>query len=345
MEKPRKPFIIKTRLASGQRVEYHYAWRGGPRLPGLPGSPEYLRAWAEALDSSARTRKGELLSLIVAYRKSPEFQRLNPATARSYNRHLDEIITRFGDMPLAALENKAVRRHFIDYRNEFQDRPRTADYAMQTLKRLLSWCVDEAYLEHNHAAPIGRLYRVDRSEDIVNAPDLQDLLSAASPALRRVILAAVFTGLRESNLLALTRFHDRGDSIIMKTTKRGRKVIIPILPEFRALIDETPRGQSHILVNSKGEPWTPDGLRSSFAKLKVKAGVECKFHDLRRTAATFMMARGVGSDILALLFGWSLETVEDMKRTYISRSELVKSVLDLVGKSPYENATKTETAK
>jgi hypothetical protein len=36
-----------TSVRSGGKV-YHYAWRGGPRLKGEPGSPEYLASFNAA---------------------------------------------------------------------------------------------------------------------------------------------------------------------------------------------------------------------------------------------------------------------------------------------------------
>jgi hypothetical protein len=38
--------IVKTRNADGVRVEYHYAWRGGPRLYQEPGTAAYVREFA-----------------------------------------------------------------------------------------------------------------------------------------------------------------------------------------------------------------------------------------------------------------------------------------------------------
>ena len=33
---------VRKRLATGQVQTYYYAWRGGPRLSGEPGSPEFV---------------------------------------------------------------------------------------------------------------------------------------------------------------------------------------------------------------------------------------------------------------------------------------------------------------
>jgi hypothetical protein len=35
-------------LASGEKVTYYYAWRGGPKLLGKPGSPEFVQSYEKA---------------------------------------------------------------------------------------------------------------------------------------------------------------------------------------------------------------------------------------------------------------------------------------------------------
>jgi hypothetical protein len=39
---------VKKRLTSGGVNYHYYAWRGGPKLMGEPGSPEFIRAYQEA---------------------------------------------------------------------------------------------------------------------------------------------------------------------------------------------------------------------------------------------------------------------------------------------------------
>jgi hypothetical protein len=46
---------VKMRLATGEVVFYYYAWRGGPRLKGAPGSAEFIRSYDEA-HTSQRTK-------------------------------------------------------------------------------------------------------------------------------------------------------------------------------------------------------------------------------------------------------------------------------------------------
>ena len=37
------------RLADGSTRTYYYAWRGGPRLEGEPGSPEFVASYHAAI--------------------------------------------------------------------------------------------------------------------------------------------------------------------------------------------------------------------------------------------------------------------------------------------------------
>jgi hypothetical protein len=42
---------VRYRLASGDIATYYYAWRGGPRLNGHPGSPEFVQSYHDAHSS------------------------------------------------------------------------------------------------------------------------------------------------------------------------------------------------------------------------------------------------------------------------------------------------------
>lgn len=52
------------KLADGRKVKYYYAWRGGPKLQGQPGSPEFIASYNAAIAAriaaphSARPLKG-----------------------------------------------------------------------------------------------------------------------------------------------------------------------------------------------------------------------------------------------------------------------------------------------
>jgi hypothetical protein len=75
-------------LATGERKTYWYAWRGGPRLHGEPGTPEFMRSYNEAVAQRKMPPKGLMLSLIAEFKRSAEFTTTSPASQKNYLRYL-----------------------------------------------------------------------------------------------------------------------------------------------------------------------------------------------------------------------------------------------------------------
>jgi hypothetical protein len=144
------------RLKGGRTVVNWYAWRGGPRLPGQPGGPEFMAAYNAAV-ADRKTSKAETLTPLVArYRASPEWGKLADATKAEWSRWLDRIATDatnkdIGGLTFRALDDRRVRSDLLEWRDQWGDRPRTADYAMQVLGRVLSWAVGRGLLARNCA--------------------------------------------------------------------------------------------------------------------------------------------------------------------------------------------------
>jgi integrase len=266
--------------------------------------------------------------VIVRYKASPAFTKLSAHTLRAYRKHLDEIDRRWGSLPIKALDDPGVRRHFVNWRDEMADNARTADMAIGVLKRVLSWAEERVYVTSNQAKPIGRLHRADKADAIWTADDLTAFLKEASAELGWAVELALHTGLRQSDLIRLAWNHREGDEFRLRTAKRGKFVGIPITPGCKALLERIERRGPVILSTQRGKkPWTADGLRSSFGKACKDAKVSRTFHDLRRTAATNLVSAGIDSAQVASIMGWAEDDVEAMKRKYVSRSAVVAAVL------------------
>lgn len=323
---------VRAKLASGRVATYHYAWKGGPRLSGAPGSPEFVAAFTKAHESRKTVSGPVFRRLIVAFKASPEFTRLGAHTLRAYRKHLDAIEAEFGDLPIEALDDSKVRRHFMAWRDGMAATPRKADYAVSTLKRVLAWAVDRGEIEHNRADKIGRLHNADRSESIWTDDDFTAFRLHASKELQWAVDLAACTGLRQSDLISLAWSNFDGQSFMVRTSKRGKVAIIPATGECRALMGRIAKRQAVILTTERGKrPWTADGLRASFSAACKRAKVTRTFHDLRRTAATRLVASGAPAGQVAMSMGWSEDAVEALKRKYVSRSAVVQSMLANMG--------------
>jgi hypothetical protein len=79
------------RLADGRKVKYWYAWRGGPKLDGKPGSPEFHASYNAAVAGRSRPRQGILFALIAEFRSSAEYDGLASASRKAYGAYLKLI--------------------------------------------------------------------------------------------------------------------------------------------------------------------------------------------------------------------------------------------------------------
>jgi integrase len=322
--------LVRTRLADGKVAVYYYAWRGGPRLSGPPGSPEFVRSFHEAHAARKQPIQGYLITLIAEFRGSAEYLGLSPSTRRAYTAYLREIEIEFGDMPLRALESPKARGEFKRWRDRLAATPRKADYAWTTLARVLSVAKDRGRIASNPCERGGRLYAADRADKIWTGADIARLLAAASPEMELALMLALWTGQRQGDLLALPWSAYDGVHIRLRQSKTGASVMVRVGEPLRKLLDKTPKRSPSVMTNRSGMPWTSDGFRASWRKLCTKAKIEgLTFHDLRGSAVTRLALAGAPPQEIAGVTGHSLSDVASiLDRHYLGdRATLAENAI------------------
>jgi integrase len=308
---------VKKTLADGRTIYYCYAWRGGPLLKTANGAPlqpddiELQRAFDAAFDRRRNPNPETLHGLITAFRGSSDFKTRSAYTKRGYNRYLDILKDDFGTLTFSELEAKSTRGRFKAWRDGMAENPRAADYAWTTLARVLSFGKDRGMLSVNIAERGGRLYRVDRRENIWTDDAIAAFNSVASAGLRMALLLAFWTGQRKGDLLALSWAAFDGSSFRIRQGKTGRKVVIPAaIPVQNALV-AVERRSPKILCNTHGKPWTSAGFNTSWRKTCEKAGITgITFHDLRGTTVTRLSLAGCSIAEIGAITGHSPRDID-----------------------------------
>jgi integrase len=318
---------------------YWYAWRGGPRLRGEPGSPEFLASYREAHESLRAPDTSRFRSLVVLYKASGEYEKLAESTKRHWAPWLDRIGDYFGDLQVAQFDRpEKIRPVIRQWRNRWAAKPRTADYGLQVLSRVLSYAVDPlGKLAGNPCEGIKQLYSGDRSEIIWTEADIARLKKTCSAEIARAVDLASHTGLRLGDLLRLSWSHIGEDAITIATGKsrHRREALIPLYDALRKILASIPRRSTTVLTNSRRRPWTADGFGSSFNKAKIDAGLadsNLHFHDLRGTAATRFYTAGLSERVIAEIMGWEEDQVARIIRGYVGRSAATKEIIRRLNK-------------
>jgi integrase len=306
---------------------YWYAWRGGPRVRGEPGTPEFMESYQEALDSRTVVTGDRFRAAIADYKASDAYKALAPSTRKQWARWLDRIADHFGDLRTVQFgRTDKIRPIIRKWRAQYDATPRTADYAMQVLSRVLSHCVDPlGLIGSNPCEGIKNLYKNDRSEIIWTDADLAQIKSVCSEELAFAFDLGALTGLRLSDLVRLSWSHIGENEIIIATGKGRRKktrAIIPLYGELRELLERIPKRATTILTNTRKRPWTTNGIGTSIQDAKEAAGLrgrDLHFHDLRGTAATKFYLSGLSMRVISEILAWDEAAVEAIIRRYVGR--------------------------
>lgn len=342
------PHIVSVRRA-GKPVRYYvYAWRGGPVVHKQVGGTR-PKLTGEIIDkiSAARSQQGgyaaaeTIKGLIVAYRASPEWTKLAATTQSGWRPWLERIEAKFGKARVRVSNDRRIRGDILEWRDQWADKPRSADMAIQVLSRVLSWGVNRGKLDKNHASGIEQLYDANRSEIIWTQEDFAAFAAKASPEVQEGVELAACTGLRRGDLVKVPWSAVGEHAIIWQTSKsRGKaRIVIPILPETRTVLDAIKaRHESEmagkppakrkplpetILSNSRWQPWTAMGFGSRFNDAKVESGIKVNLHDLRGTFATRCMIAGLTDQEIADILGWNTKDVAMIRVRYVDQARVV----------------------
>lgn len=304
---------IRKRLADGTFITYFYAWKGGPRLPGKPGDPEFIAAYNAAVATKVQQPEGTLQAVIDAYQRSPDFARLADRTRHDYIRLIRKIESKLGAFPTAALSDRRARGELRDWRDSIALRSRRqADYTFAVLARILSWGLDRGLVPANPCERPGKVYRASRVESIWTDADIATFYATFPKPLHLPFTLALWTGQRQGDLLALSwnQYDPAAGVLRLKQGKTGARVMVPVSNALRAALDAEPKRATAILTNTRGHPWLASSFQTAWQRaLKESPLKGLTFHDLRGTAVTRLGRAGCTVPEIASITGHSLKDV------------------------------------
>ena len=302
---------VSKKLADGKRVTYYYAWKGGPRLEGEPGTTEFISSYNAAVASLKRLPTGSLQFVIDDFERSSEFTRLAPRTQSDYKKFLKLIRNEFGDMPIKLLADPRTRGQLLAWRDRLAAKSRRqGDYAFSVLARTISWAFDRGLVPANPCERPGRLYRSTRRESIWEDADEAAFLAVAPDHMQLAFQLAVWTGQRQGDLIKLPWSAYDGSHIRLKQGKTGKRVVVRVAGPLKAILDSTPKRAVTILTTATGSSWTGNTFGTAWRRLCRKAQVSgLTFHDLRGTAVTRLAHAGATEAEIASVTGHSSREV------------------------------------
>lgn len=253
---------------------YHYYRREGirVRLPGAPGSPEFMEAYRKADASFKATsgpqeaRPGSFEALCRAFYASPEFAQLKPRTQAEYRRYLDALREIAGHLLITGITKGFVYR----YRDKMAATPAVANHAVKALRRILSFAIKREWLRVNPAAEIEELRT---GPGWLQWPEaaIERMEANGRGAARTAFMLALYTGQRKGDVLKMRWSDVRSGWIYVKQEKTGAVLEVPIHPALADELSRVRRDGLAIVQRRDGRPFTESGFNAMWKRLAEAA--------------------------------------------------------------------------
>lgn len=307
--------VVRKVMADGSVKEYRY--------------DRAAKAERERLERE----RNAIHMIAVAYYDSPEYKRLSPRWQSVTRYYVGLIEDKVGWMTIADLNDRAARDDFYGLRDSHAAYPSKADKVMNVLRRLLAWAYERGRIEVNHALKIPHLVSSSASRsDFVWTEELEAaFLAVAKPEMASLFRAALFTGLRQSDLCGLKWSDFDGEWLVVKPQKTAHSTAITVhlpvaaLPPLAEMLAGLSRGSEFILTTDHyGQPWTPMNIQKRWRETMTAPGAGLshsglRFHDIRGTTVTRLYSAGCTDAEVASISGHTIGG-GTMLRSYAART-------------------------
>ncbi len=166
----------------------------------------------------------------------------------------------------------------------------------------------------DHPPAISLLPESPRERFLTTAEVAALAQATGSDAAAGYVLLAAYTGIRRGHLLRLTRHDVEGGFIRLDRTSKTRTLqLVPLHPKVQAFAEALPLG-----IGDRQ-------LREAWSLARTSAGIDCRWHDLRHTCASWMVQAGVPIYTVAQMLGHS-STAVTQRYAHLAPQNLVDAV-------------------
>lgn len=237
---------------------------------------------------------------------------LSPATIRGYEKIKRNNLLDLMDIPIRDLDSETVQRSIN--RMSADKSPKTVANAYGLVTATLCIYAPAMRLQVTLPAAEPKEYNIPITRD------LNKLLDAASDNMKTAIMLAAFCSMRRSEICALRSEDINGNVIHIRRAyvqDSDGKTVEKSTKTYKS--DRYVTAPDMLINYIKGKvgricPIALSTLTKEFGRIRKKAGVDCRFHDLRHYYASALHAIGVPDQYVMKSGGWKTDSV--LKRVY-----------------------------
>jgi integrase len=294
--------FVQAFVAHGK--PYYYFRKPGcarVKLPGLPGSAEFMDAYQASLAASSpasdigakRSRPGTVAALVALYANSSRFKHEIAAETR---RTMWAVLQKFRDQHGAKRVALFKPQHvlaILEGRQPFARRNWLR--ALRSLMQFalsINWITDDPTRDIKVKLPrTDEGYRAWGEEQIAAFRNRHELGTRQRLGLELLLNTAQ----RRGDAVRMGPQHIRNGKLHVRQQKTGVSLTLDIVPELQEAIDAIPSAERHLtyLVTAAGKPYSPGSFSHWFRAACEDAGLHgFTAHGLRKAAMRRMAEAG-----------------------------------------------------
>ena len=222
-----------------------------------------------------------------------------------------ELVVRFGNLPLRKFSTAIVEQFQTELINKGLKNS-TSNKKLNVLKAMFSKAVDWEMVEE-HILKLVRKVKLQPEDSrlrFISKEECRELINACEPHLRPIVITALNTGMRKSEILNLkwdSNIDLKHGFILLDKTKNHERREVPINETLKSTLRS-------LFINRRTDipyvfhvPKTAKRYKSikrSFATaLRRSKILDFRFHDLRHTFASHLVMSGVDITTVSRLLG------------------------------------------
>ena len=285
---------------------------------------------------------------------SEEYLEYAKANKRSWTR--DEIILEhLKSFFKGKILSKISARDIEDYKQKRLEKvkPPTVNRELAILKHMFNLAIKWKYVDTNPVKEVEFFQERELATRTLKKDEAQRLIEASNGNLKPLIIVALNTGMRRGELLKL-KWNDLdfdNHFIYIKETKTAKVRKVPMSPMVERTLKSIERKCEFVFQSPKTKKGQKD-VRTGWRNACERAGIhDFRFHDLRHTAATWMVAVGIDLVTVKEILGhanikttmrYAHPTPENKRKAVNALAAILGEKMDII--RSYEEDSKPETS-
>lgn len=291
----------------------------------------------DAIHCPPPAKAGTLGGLLESWQGSQAFIALKERTKADYRKIMDYLrplagtpLIEIGPGFIAKLRDKTVRKKRAGF----------ANHMLAMLSSAFRHGLEYEIVGKNPCIGLAKATMTDdrkRPNRAWTPDERRNVPAVAWPQLRLPLLLARTWGIRRSDIVKLPRSAYAHGWLTFRAGKNNALITLPVLgdlkTEIERAIEGAPTGDSTLLcLNSRGKPWTVDGLSVQLAKFLEECrergimGPKGSIHGLRHSVGAELRAAGYSAEQRKRVLG---HDTDEMAEHYAASADVTGELIDM----------------